>query len=162
MVTHNEELLHNVAQKLIVFDRNEAKLFDGTYADFLQKRGWEDESGDIKAKSANGKRVFTKEELKKQRAFLIQEKSRILKPLEETIVSLERKIMQKEKELDENTKKLVQASIQKDVAFLAEGSKNDKLLKKEIEDLYLKLSNVTFDYERKSEIFRLKMTEIAQ
>jgi ATP-binding cassette subfamily F protein 3 len=162
MVTHNEELLHNVAKKLIIFDRNEAKLFDGTYKEFLEKRGWEDESGDIKAKTAQAKRVFTKEEIKKQRALLIQEKSKVLKPLEETISSIEKKITEKERALDENTRRLVLASTEKDVAFLAEGSKNDKILKKEIEDLYLSLADFTSDFEHKSEIFRLKLAETGE
>ncbi|MDR2192332.1 MAG: ATP-binding cassette domain-containing protein [Endomicrobium sp.] len=162
MVTHNEELLHNIAEKLIVFDRDEAKLFDGTYKEFLERQGWEDESGDIKSKTASGKKVFTKEELKKQRAVLIQEKSKVLKPLEEEISSLENKISAKEKELSENTEKLARACVEKDIAFLAEGAKNDKNLKKEIENLYLSLADFTADYENKSEIFRLKMAEIGE
>ena len=160
MVTHNEDLLYNIAQKLIVFDRNEAKLFDGTYAEFLEKQGWEDESGDIKTKSPTDKKVFTKEELKKQRAALIQERSKVLKPLEETILALEQKIAAKEKELTENTEKLVQASVEKDIAFLAEGAKNDKALKKEIEELYLSLADFTADFERKSEFFKERIKEV--
>ncbi|MDR0723629.1 MAG: ATP-binding cassette domain-containing protein [Endomicrobium sp.] len=40
MVTHNEDILHAVATKLIIFDRDIVTVFDGTYKDFLNLRGW--------------------------------------------------------------------------------------------------------------------------
>ena len=43
MVTHSEYFLHNVANKLIVFDSDTISVFDGTYADFLKQVGWSDE-----------------------------------------------------------------------------------------------------------------------
>lgn len=43
MVTHNEMHLRNVATKLIIFDNNEIKIFDGSYDDFLSDVGWSDE-----------------------------------------------------------------------------------------------------------------------
>ncbi|AKL97797.1 ABC transporter, ATP-binding protein [Endomicrobium proavitum] len=160
LVTHNEELLYNIAEKLIIFDRDKVSVFEGTYKDFLETRGWEDESGDIKNKNAKREKVFSKEELKKQRAHLIQEKSRILKPLEESIVKLEKEITAKEKELNENTQKLIQASMDQDVTFLVDGAKIDKQLKSELETLYLKLGDMSVEFENKNEHFRLKMMEI--
>ncbi|GAB1402700.1 hypothetical protein MASR1M68_16110 [Elusimicrobiota bacterium] len=50
VVTHNEQLLHRIAQKLIIFDRDKVSFFHGTYAEFLDMRGWEDEGNDIKVK----------------------------------------------------------------------------------------------------------------
>ncbi len=43
MVTHNEMHLKAVATKLIVFDNNTIRVFDGTYDDFLSDVGWSDE-----------------------------------------------------------------------------------------------------------------------
>ncbi|HMO16469.1 MAG TPA: ATP-binding cassette domain-containing protein [Oligoflexia bacterium] len=43
IVTHSEMLLHRIANKLIVFDRGTVKIFDGTYQDFLDRVGWEEE-----------------------------------------------------------------------------------------------------------------------
>ncbi|TGK01086.1 ABC transporter ATP-binding protein [Leptospira semungkisensis] len=43
MVTHNEMHLKAVATKLIVFDNDEIRIFDGTYDDFLKDVGWSDE-----------------------------------------------------------------------------------------------------------------------
>lgn len=41
IVTHNEMFLHHLATKLVVFDRDEVTVFDGSYAEFLKKVGWE-------------------------------------------------------------------------------------------------------------------------
>ncbi len=43
MVTHDEYFLKEIANKLIVFDNDQAFLFDGGYKDFLKKVGWQDE-----------------------------------------------------------------------------------------------------------------------
>ena len=160
MVTHNEELLHNVAEKLIVFDREKASFFDGSYADFLKTYGWEDEGAEIKSKSEKKESVMTRDELKKARAALIQEKSKVLKPLEEKIIKLEKEILKKEMQQNENMQKLLEASNTGDVAFLAEGPKIDKLLKKEIEVLYGDLAKTVEETESKQEHFKNKLMEI--
>jgi ATP-binding cassette, subfamily F, member 3 len=43
MVTHNEMYLRSVATKLIIFDNNTIRIFDGSYDDFLTDVGWSDE-----------------------------------------------------------------------------------------------------------------------
>ncbi|PJZ23982.1 ABC transporter ATP-binding protein [Leptospira hartskeerlii] len=43
MVTHNEMHLRAVATKLIVFDNDTIRVFDGSYEDFLNDVGWSDE-----------------------------------------------------------------------------------------------------------------------
>ena len=40
MVTHDEFFLHEIANKLIVFDGGKTFLFDGGYKEFLKKVGW--------------------------------------------------------------------------------------------------------------------------
>ena len=160
MVTHNEELLHSVAEKLIIFDRGKAAVFEGTYQDFLDSRGWEDEGDNLKSKNNKKNKVFSREEIKKQRARLIQEKSKILKPLEEKMTKLEKEIALKEKELAENTEKLIRASMEQDIEFLAEGPKIGKKLKSELNILYDDFTSVTEEFEKQSEHFNIKMMEI--
>ncbi|MDR2426625.1 MAG: ATP-binding cassette domain-containing protein [Endomicrobium sp.] len=157
MVTHNEELLHNIAKRLIVFDRGRVSVFEGSYRDFLNGRGWEDEGDNIKSKDDVKNKNLGREEIKKQRACLIQKKSAVLKPLEEKIIKLEKEILQKEKELQINTEKLIKASIEKDIEFLAEGPKVDKRLKAELGFLYDDFSDVTEEFEKQSEYFKIKM-----
>ncbi|MFH1094323.1 MAG: ABC-F family ATP-binding cassette domain-containing protein [Candidatus Omnitrophota bacterium] len=49
MVTHNELFLNRIAEKLLVFEENGARYFDGTYQEFLSRVGWQDEEGNLKA-----------------------------------------------------------------------------------------------------------------
>lgn len=44
MVTHNEHLLEGVATKLVVFQNDRLIVFPGTYNEFLDQIGWEDEN----------------------------------------------------------------------------------------------------------------------
>jgi ATP-binding cassette, subfamily F, member 3 len=41
IVTHNEMFLHSLATRFVVFDRGRARVFDGSYQDFLDTVGWE-------------------------------------------------------------------------------------------------------------------------
>ncbi len=160
LVTHNEELLHNIADRLIIFDREEVSVFEGTYQDFLDNRGWEDESGEIKSKNARKQKILSREEIKKQRALLIQEKSKVLKPLEEEMVIVESGIEKKERDMADNTQKLIEASEKMDLEFLALGPKINKELKRDIDSLYERLSVLTEEFENKREYFNIKMMEI--
>lgn len=161
IVTHNEELLHAVAQKLIIFDRNKVSFFDGTYADFLERCGWEDESSEIKAANKNTeKKLYTKEEVKKIRAKLIQEKSRALKPLELKIKELEKEIQEKESEIENITKLLVKACEENDLNYMAEGPKQSKLLKENLEILYNELLENTEIFEEKEKYYEKEFNNI--
>lgn len=156
IVTHNEELLHAVAQKLIIFDRNKVSFFDGTYADFLERCGWEDESDEVKANNKNEeKKVYTKDEIKKLRAKLIQEKSKELKPLEIKIKELETKIQKKETEAEEINKMLIKAYEENDINFIAEGPKKSKEIKKDLDILYGELFENTQIFEEKEKEYKL-------
>ena len=44
IVTHNEEILRVLATKLIIFHKNKAEVFAGTYDEFLETIGWEEEA----------------------------------------------------------------------------------------------------------------------
>ena len=161
IVTHNEELLHAVAQKLIIFDRNKVSFFDGTYADFLERCGWEDESSEIKAANKNTeKKLYTKEEVKKIRAKLIQEKSRALKPLELRIKELEKEIQEKELEIENITKLLVKACEENDLNYMAEGPKQSKKLKENLEVLYTELMENTEIFEEKEKYYENEFNNI--
>ncbi len=50
MVTHNEMILNNIANKLIVFDGEFPYLYLGTYQEFLADRGFSDEEKIIQPK----------------------------------------------------------------------------------------------------------------
>lgn len=58
IVSHNEYLLNNIANKLIVFDNDETFLFDGNYKDFLAKIGWKNEEKVEKPKETKEKTII--------------------------------------------------------------------------------------------------------
>ncbi len=161
IVTHNEELLHAVAQKLIIFDREKVSFFDGTYTDFLEKYGWEDEGNEIKTDiQKHEKKAYTKDEIKKLRAQLIQKKSKELKPLETKIKYLETKIHEKEAESENINKKLIKAYEENDINFIAEGPKKNKELKKDLDILYSELFNETQILEEKEKFYENKIENL--
>lgn len=161
VVTHNEELLHSIAQKLIIFDRNKVSFFEGTYAEFLEKQGWEDEGSSVKINIANTKkRYYTKDDIKKMKAVLIQEKSKELKPLETKIKELEKEILEKESQIEHITALLLKACEDKDINFLAEGPKQSKEIKKDLDTLYDQLFAKTQIFEEKEKYFKKEIDNL--
>lgn len=88
-VSHDEALIHRVANKLIVFDEGDAFLYERTYAEFLKEKGW---SSEAETKTSNKKQTSKqkvdykaqKELIKKLRPHLRQQKS-----IENKIISIE-------------------------------------------------------------------------
>lgn len=95
-VTHDEELLHRIANKLIVFKNGQAQLFLGSYQEFLEKEGW----GETLKKTSTAKNKIDRKELKRKRAGLIQERGKILKPLTKNLEEIEKIILVQEKDLE--------------------------------------------------------------
>ncbi|MEE9614212.1 MAG: ABC-F family ATP-binding cassette domain-containing protein [Thermodesulfobacteriota bacterium] len=52
IVTHDEEILGRLANKLVIFHEDRAVFFDGTYQDFLDTTGWEEEASHGRAGGA--------------------------------------------------------------------------------------------------------------
>ena len=87
IVTHSEELLRAVCDRLIVFTNEGADYFNGTYDEFLEKIGWEDDDTMEKKKTVKSKR--NKKEIKKLRAAIVTEKSKATTPIKNQIKELE-------------------------------------------------------------------------
>ncbi len=114
IVTHSEMILHAVATRLIVFDDDRVRLFEGTYQDFLEREGWKDEG---EAADRNGQNAEKKGSgadrrgLRRLRAELINDRSRILAPLTERISEVEETITRLEQDMNHDTQALVEASV---------------------------------------------------
>jgi len=87
IVTHSEELLRAVCDRLIIFTHDGADYFNGNYDEFLEKIGWEDDDGAEKKKVVKPKR--SKKEIKKLRAAIVTEKSKTTSPIKKEIEQLE-------------------------------------------------------------------------
>lgn len=158
VVTHNEMFLHTLAERLIVFDRGRATLFEGTYADFLEKVGWENEDDSrpaaVKAGSSPDRR-----NAKKLKADLLFERSQAVKPLERRVTELEASITASEQSLHENTEQMVHASTVGDVKAFAELPRQAAALRVRIEELYEELDRVSTEYEERNRIFKERLAE---
>lgn len=151
MVTHSEMILKNFAERLVVFDRGEAEVFDGTYDEFLERVGWESEDKKKPSKS-NDKLLKSnnKNDIRKQRADLISERSKILGPLKKKMEDLELNITQKEKLHGEKNSVFLEASQKNQVDQFMTLSKEIKNLQQEIDKLYLELGKATLEYDSKN------------
>jgi ATP-binding cassette subfamily F protein 3 len=118
IVTHSEMILHAVAQRLIVFDGGSVDVFEGSYQDFLDRVGWKDEessSGSREGRAADGpNRQGNRKDLRRMRAELITDRSKTLGPLQDRIAEIEETIVRLEKEVEDNTQALLDASTRSD------------------------------------------------
>src|SRR5574344_233433 len=95
IVTHSEELLRAVCDRLIVFTNDGADYFNGTYDEFLEKIGWGDDIDNKKTSKKEDKEdkpKLNKKESKQLRAQLVAKKSQDLKPLKVELEELENKV----------------------------------------------------------------------
>jgi len=155
IVTHSEELLRRVCDRLIIFAKDGAEYFDSGYDDFLSKIGWEEQVEEkvekIAPKSNN-------KESKKLKAELVRERNKISSPLKKKVDKLETKIMDIEELLSVHHKELIEASNAGDSASLMELSKTVSKEEHEVEELFEELEVVqdeldalTLEYEEKIE-----------
>ncbi len=125
--------------------------------------GWEDEI-DLKSsyRKAGAKRLTKadRKAQKKMKAELLQEKTRVLKPMSEKIIEIESAIEQLESEFRENTELLVKASSEGNVAAIVELPKKNGILRPQIDDLYGQLEEITSTYEKESLEFQNKLEEL--
>jgi ATP-binding cassette subfamily F protein 3 len=127
LVSHDEEILHVFAKRLIIFDGGKAKFFDGTYQDFLERIGWEAE---------NPKPQQHTNESRRNRAEQILQKSRAIRPLEQKIKQIENDIGQKENFVTECEKNIIIAAENGDGLKIAKISKEMEAVKNQISNLY--------------------------
>jgi len=126
IVTHSEELLRSVCDRLIVFSHDKAEYFDGGYDLFLEKIGWEEEgelpSSNAIAKEKTQAKSNTKEN-KKLRAELVRERNAKAAPFKKEVERLEALIIESEEELGAKHEALIAASNAGESAKLMELSK---------------------------------------
>ncbi len=158
MVTHSEMLLHRLADALIIFHKGGAEYFDGTYADFLEKIGWEEEEGTVKVKKAKPK--INHKERKKLRKAVTQARNEVRKPYTKEIKLCEEKIEALETEITVKNEALEKASNTGDNDLIMELSKQVGLVQQEIDVFFERLEVAT---EKDDEIvaeYDLKLEEI--
>jgi ATP-binding cassette, subfamily F, member 3 len=166
IATHSEMILHAIATKLIVFDDDRVKVFEGTYQDFLDRDGWKDErieetvSRQPSVKRENG---LNRKDLKRIKAELINSRSRTLVPLQARISEVEKTITQLEQEIEKDTQALIEVSMKGDGESIRQLSRSIHTSRAKIETLFDELQSLTDQFETKSTEFeeRLEALKVA-
>lgn len=157
IVTHSEELLRRVCDRLIIFAKEGAEYFDGGYDMFLEKIGWEDEESEEKVKSAP--KSNTKEN-KKLRAELVRERNKLAAPFKKKVEKLEEKIMDTEEQLSIHHKELIEASSAGDSATLMELSKLVSSEEAQVEENFEALEEAQTELDAINESYDKKIEEL--
>ncbi len=200
IVTHNEMFLHSLATRFVVFDRGRARVFDGSYQDFLDTVGWEGDEdlsksgarGGIGApdavvagpvadppppargrrgtpgsappapgKSAGAVHAGADRKAQRQaRAKLVQERSRVVGPLERKVAEIEARIVSLERDRENTFTALADASGRGDAATIAELSKKSQELGPRIDAAYVELEKASTRYEREAKTFDDRLREM--
>jgi ATP-binding cassette subfamily F protein 3 len=160
MVTHSEMLLRRLADALIIFHKGGAEYFDGSYDEFLEKIGWEEEDGMVKKKVKSDKPKMHKKEYKKLQKELTQARSKERSLFKKELELCEKKIMGLEDELKIENEKLVKASNTGDNSLMIEASKNVGKVQKEVDDFFERLEVASEALDEIEEKYKLKLAEL--
>jgi ATP-binding cassette subfamily F protein 3 len=144
IVTHSELILKRLQlHKLILCHAGRQEFFLGSYEEFLEKKGWEEEEASL----SKPKPASDRNEDKRKRAEQIAARSKILKPLELEIERLEKAIMRLEKVQGEDQELLIAAS-QNNSPDIAPLVRKIAERQKEIDLLYDKLAQTSAELEK--------------
>ena len=175
VVAHDEHFLNEVATKLIVFKNDRVFLYPGNYREFLDRVGWEEDGRNmplpVKPQSTPvvisqpalpiPSKIVPKLKVKehgskmtrKARAEFIAMRSKILKPLEGKIKSLEDEIVSSEARVAAINEELARASVKGGLGAIrrSELSRELKDLAEKIESCYTTLDATmkTYDAEKR-------------
>ncbi|MDF1877512.1 ABC-F family ATP-binding cassette domain-containing protein [Sulfurimonas sp. SAG-AH-194-L11] len=155
IVTHSEEMLRRVCDRLVIFAKSGAEYFNGGYDEFLEKIGWEEDEVEQKVKvvaKSNNK------ESKKLKAELVRERNKLTSGLKKRVEKLENTIMELEDALSLHHEELIVASNAGDSASLMELSKTVSQEESRVEELFEELEvvqdeldTILLEYEEKIE-----------
>jgi len=157
IVTHSEELLRRVCDRLIIFAKDGAEYFDGGYDLFLEKIGWDEEESEERVKVAP--KSNTKEN-KKLKAELVRERNKLTSPLKRKVEKLEELIMKLEEQLETHHQELIEASNAGDSATLMELSKKVSDEEKKVEDSFEEFEELSMELEAINEEYETKIGEL--
>lgn len=165
IVTHSELVLHSIATRLIIFDGGMIRVFDGTYEDFLGRVGWSDE-GVVAAQSgpveiAKGKGL-SKKDLRRLRAEIITNRSKILSPLQKRITDIEDMISGFEKRIEMDNQSLLAASTKGDGRAIRDLTRAIHETKEHIDSLFSELEELTAEHDAKAKEFDSQMHELQE
>ena len=137
IVTHSENILRKLVNKLIIFQRDGILFFDGSYDEFLEKIGWEDEF--IENETQKEVSQNSKKEARKQRADELTKRNQLLRPLRKEVEKIENEITEKENKLKELKNELLKLYTEEYTDKVKTLESDCAYLESQIEESFLKL-----------------------
>jgi ATP-binding cassette subfamily F protein 3 len=169
MVTHNEMFLHALAERLVVFQENEVQVFEGSYQDFLERVGWNDEAKDARGRHEEEPRQgendrdelrLNKREMRRRRSEIIGDRARVLGPIKKRIPQVETEIATREKELAQLSRDMQDAAQTNNGARIAKLSQTIHACQHAIELLFDELERLTETLEQKRAAFEKDLSAL--
>ena len=170
LVTHSEHMLHRICNRLVVFDGGEVRVHEANYQDFLDRIGWAEEATTEKgpqggatstaAPEKSGKKRMSRKDLRRERAALIAERSKVLKPLAKEIEVCEKRITELEAEIATLNEKLIEASTAQKSDQITMYSSDLHQAKKEEERMFARLEEAQTEHDRRGAEFEEKLAAL--
>ncbi|MFZ2197696.1 MAG: ATP-binding cassette domain-containing protein [Thermodesulfovibrionales bacterium] len=154
VVTHSEMMLHALATRLIVFDDGKVTLFEGTYQDFLDRVGWksENESGAPRIKKSRNNSV-NKKQLRRERAELLNKKSRTMSGLQKSIDEAEKEVLKLEEKIERQNQEIRETSLKGDGEAIKILTKKLHESKSRLDAVFTKLDLLRSESESRTKEF---------
>ncbi len=151
LVTHNELFLHALANRLVIFKQEEISVFEGTYDEFLEKEGWEEEEGMGPKRSKPA--TLSKKALRQKKSDIIAIRSKAINPLQKAITRIENAIEEKEIQTQRVNEQLLAASQDQNGTRIQALAIELASLEKAVEALFDDLEQQTDEMEARKKQF---------
>ena len=163
IVTHSEMILSAIAERLVVFDDNSVTVFEGSYPEFLERVGWKDEAagGSEPERAAKSGRGTSRKSLRKMRAEIIENRAKMLNPLQKRMEEIEKIILQLEKKVKESNQALLDASAKGNGGAIVSLSRDLADAQQRIETLFDELAELHQQFEIASREFEEQLNAVA-
>lgn len=157
IVTHSEAMLREVATKLIVFHHGKVEVFNGSYDEFLNKIGW-DEEEEVAAEKPKDKP--SRADMKRLRSEMIIERSRELSPFKKRMDFLEKEIIKLEDEQQKLEASIIELASSGDSKKIQGASQRLGVVKKKVDESFEELTEVTMKHDDLFAKFELKLKDL--
>ncbi len=161
LVTHNEMFLHAVARRLIVFQGDQAVVFEGSYQRFLESGGWyiEEDIAKPGARRPNPSRA-SKKQSRRERSQILTRKNRALRPLEKEMAEIEGVIETCEQRLHTLHADMQKATARRDGQQIAKLARAIKECDQTIETGFERLDGLNTELEATKARFDAQLAQI--
>lgn len=156
MVTHSEEMLKRIAQKIVVFHKDGAEVINESYEGFLEKIGWEEEA----VKEIKVKDKPSRQEIKRLRSEMVVTRGRQLNPLKKRMDFLENAIMSNEDKVTALENELIDLAQKGESKKIQEVSQKVSGLKKDVDSFMDELVELTTKHDEIYAGYEEKLREL--